>query len=138
MQLPVGGFAFVRIANDEHRSEFNSTAEEKGKKVFRYVFNAEPRADYQFSPTISSDNIVPLLHATPGIVGLEADRKFRETDRKQIEGRRTQIGLGQTAGIIAESTYNEFQRRIIPLRVASSRGTGSRIREETKPKKHTR
>lgn len=30
-----------------------------------------------------------------------------------------------------------FQRRIIPLRVESSRGTGSRIREETKPTKRT-
>lgn len=65
-------------------------------------------------------------------VSEKTDRKFLETDRKRGggEGKEKEdeeeeeeeeeeqgFVLERTAGIIAESTYHAFQRRIIPLRV---------------------
>ena len=56
----------------------------------------------------------------------KTDRKFLETDRKRRGGGEEDeeeeeeeqgFVLERTAGIIAESTYHAFQRRIIPLRV---------------------
>lgn len=61
----------------------------------------------------------------------KTDRKFLETDRKREGGGEEKedeeeeeeeeeeqgFVLERTAGIIAESTYHAFQRRIIPLRV---------------------
>lgn len=60
----------------------------------------------------------------------KTDRKFLETDRtrgggeekedeEEVEEEEEEQGfvLERTAGIIAESTYHAFQRRIIPLRV---------------------
>lgn len=61
----------------------------------------------------------------------KTDRKFLETDRKRGGGGEEKedeeeeeeeeeeqgFVLERTAGIIAESTYHAFQRRIIPLRV---------------------
>jgi len=65
----------------------------------------------------------------------------RETSGKFVKP----IGTGKKRTLTPDRRNNRgiylyiqrgFQRRIIPLRIASNRATGSRIREETKPKKH--
>lgn len=72
-----------------------------------------------------------LSSSTRRIVPGKTDRKFLETDRKRGGGGEEKedeeeeeeeeeeqgFVLERTAGIIAESTYHAFQRRIIPLRV---------------------